>query len=715
MHNIDTPEIRRVLAKLYDGPDRAKLVAEDIGLQLARISFSYPMEICWSNIWREAKLQHQELNLIDRALVDYPKDEQLTLIRHQIIEQQEQSPPGGITEAGREKFRCYQRKVEELKSIHNMLHNMLHEIEAQLSGLSATMKLNIKELPRWFIIQRPTPSELRIIEILWQQARQRLHYLGNFAAKEMEALEDWYRKALAYRAIIVICLIVICIPLSFWRYSTINTGVGLLSPDDPRHIGVCDGSCIFDRDRPTGKLKQKAADYFQQKQDTFACQYLRWAALGAITGPETTNPVLNDARSQAEDTTDAEAKIDYENRCTEIQCPCISFVVVVQFIDQHNPNADYINGMSRSILQGAYLQQKKWNRSHSNGPKMYLFIANVSPDTLQEQGPELTQQEVAAQILQIQQRDQDHIIVGVVGLPFGTNTLADELNNAQIPMVSTAPLVSSNSKPYLFSVAPSLDDEVNKVVNFCSKFPNIQYYYDQTDDYSRTFTGLFRDQSKHSCTINPILPYSENITSLANQVAASDSDVVIFIGPPEDTANFLIQLRKKEKAQEPHTVLAGDNLYQWVYKYFKPDKRLAFDNVHFVAFAYPDPTHLPIDPHSQDTFTNMLHDFNNTFDPGDKRSGNIYTYHWASSDAILAYDALSLLINAQKNTTCTILCDTSIWEETLQHYVKFKPFKGVSGQISFISGSSAPNNKYLFFLTIDQEKNGNPQDFSGRY
>jgi enamine deaminase RidA (YjgF/YER057c/UK114 family) len=128
---------------------------------------------------------------------------------------------------------------------------------------------------------------------------------------------SWSRKALAYRIIIGICLLIICIPLSFWHSNAVETGVGI-SSNNPR-IGVCDGLCTLDTDRSTGKLKQQAANYFQQKQDTLACQYLRWAALGDITGPETTNKELNDLRSYGEDTTDAEAKIAYEDRCTSIQ------------------------------------------------------------------------------------------------------------------------------------------------------------------------------------------------------------------------------------------------------------------------------------------------------------------------------------------------------------------------------------------------------------
>ncbi|HEY4036170.1 MAG TPA: toll/interleukin-1 receptor domain-containing protein [Ktedonobacteraceae bacterium] len=96
MHNINELEIRRLLANLYDNLDQAKLVAGDIGLPLLRISFSHPMEVCWSNIWREAKLQHKELNLIDRALLDFSNDKELAQIRDQLIQQQNVSLSGKI-------------------------------------------------------------------------------------------------------------------------------------------------------------------------------------------------------------------------------------------------------------------------------------------------------------------------------------------------------------------------------------------------------------------------------------------------------------------------------------------------------------------------------------------------------------------------------------------------------------------------------------------
>src|SRR5438445_479453 len=93
MSNMSEREIRQVLAELYDSPEQARLVAEDIGLQLAKIAYSPIMDIYWHNIWREARLQNKELKLIESVLHDYPHHEKIAQIRHQIIQQRKQRLP----------------------------------------------------------------------------------------------------------------------------------------------------------------------------------------------------------------------------------------------------------------------------------------------------------------------------------------------------------------------------------------------------------------------------------------------------------------------------------------------------------------------------------------------------------------------------------------------------------------------------------------------
>ncbi|HWS83903.1 MAG TPA: toll/interleukin-1 receptor domain-containing protein [Ktedonobacteraceae bacterium] len=96
MSNMSEREIRKILVELCNSHDKANLVASDTGLQLERIGYSPVMEVYWHNIWREARLQHKELKLIEIVLLDYSSNGELAQIREQIIQQQKQSLSGEI-------------------------------------------------------------------------------------------------------------------------------------------------------------------------------------------------------------------------------------------------------------------------------------------------------------------------------------------------------------------------------------------------------------------------------------------------------------------------------------------------------------------------------------------------------------------------------------------------------------------------------------------
>jgi TIR domain len=95
------------------------------------------------------------------------------------------------------KFRYCLEKVNELKSIHNMLH----EIEVELEGLLATIQyatrseMQEKKPLRKQPISPIEPAShmaenFKYIEIIWRQAVLKIDYLTYFAAKEMRTLED---------------------------------------------------------------------------------------------------------------------------------------------------------------------------------------------------------------------------------------------------------------------------------------------------------------------------------------------------------------------------------------------------------------------------------------------------------------------------------------------------------------------------------------------
>ncbi len=96
-------------------------------------------------------------------------------------------------------FRRCQKKVSELKSVHNMLH----VLEVQLEGLSSAIQLftrgereEMKLLHKWFILLKkeinlPLP-DFNYIEIAWWQASLRIDDLVDFAtdSKVMKTLGD---------------------------------------------------------------------------------------------------------------------------------------------------------------------------------------------------------------------------------------------------------------------------------------------------------------------------------------------------------------------------------------------------------------------------------------------------------------------------------------------------------------------------------------------
>ena len=95
-----------------------------------------------------------------------------------------------------EQFRLWQKKVEELKNIHNMLH----EIEWTLAGLVKTIQLIDQELnkkekkffksPFTGSNNRFLKPDLNHIEVMWRQTAPKIDDLEYFAAETMKALED---------------------------------------------------------------------------------------------------------------------------------------------------------------------------------------------------------------------------------------------------------------------------------------------------------------------------------------------------------------------------------------------------------------------------------------------------------------------------------------------------------------------------------------------
>ena len=466
------------------------------------------------------------------------------------------------------------------------------------------------------------------------------------------------------------------------------------STNDLSSIELCDGPCALDIDRSDSSLKHLAANELQQQHHNAACAYLEWAT--------------------KKDQTDAEAKIYYEDQCGSridglpLQCPCINYVAAIALAkEQHIADATYTdptiynNGANRSIIQAVYLQQKSWNQSHKNGPPMYIFVANVG-DVSDIQHASEWQQVVAQKIISLQQTGGEHHINGVVGLPQGTNTLMDLLNQNAIPMISIASLSENNStnQQYLLSIAPSIETEMSGAAYFISE--NILksqnsihigvFYYKSNAQYQKmasTFENMLPHSNKWDDQPYDSLPQntSLDVEYLAEQAAGS-YDAIFFAGPVNDLLTFITTLRKTD-ATTP--VLACNTTNQSVYYYQPPLVKKSLQNVYFTAFAYHDTEKYTGRPRSP-----MIGEFGQTYDPESIHSGDIYTYKLPASDAILAYDAMGTFTYLMNHYGVEHLPD---WQSQ-RAFLANNPPTLTGGIVTFMKTSNTLQVKTVLLLQI---------------
>ncbi len=479
-----------------------------------------------------------------------------------------------------------------------------------------------------------------------------------------------------------------------------DTGIGIIQPvngQDPG-LGICNGSCVLDVNRLDGNLKNEAAANFTTHPD-LAAQYWDWA--------------------EQDDMTDAEPKIFAEDQTVlASHKPYKIFIVAVPFpmsqdeataLSKHDASPlaralttpsslDDMNSIysGRDILQGAYVQQKEYNDSHSN-MQVYLLIANIG--SLSSLNITSNQQAVANQIRQAIHADPR--IVGVVGLPFGSNDLINALSQANIPMVSIAPAEYDSGNQYLLSVAPSISDEAAAAASYIGNtlhFEHVFVAYASDSKYSQYSAKLAKAFINAFATIAPlssINPYPGGSTSdierIARQAVNDQVDAIYIVGPYTDANTLLADLHTMNSQI---VVMGGDSTYQSIHA---PDTmRANFTGMLFTAFAFADEWH--IQGLSTPPF---IQDYWKDYDPDKKHAGNPYTYSKADSDTILSYDAMSLLTSAsdvvlQKGLTLT--SETLL--KALRQFTPNHKLQGVSGQISFEVNNSVPYKKAILMLSI---------------
>lgn len=411
-----------------------------------------------------------------------------------------------------------------------------------------------------------------------------------------------------------------------------------------------------------------------------------------------------------EDETDGETCIYLaDQNVVDVSSKDYVTVVVVARLTGREKNVVDTNAINvgRSILQGACVAQKEYNsqRKLPNGLPVRLQIANIDDPA--------SNGEAVAKLIE-QMAANDPTIVGVMGQIAGADDLVRELNRAGIPMLSSTALYSSMPTSSLYSVAPSLQREVQVAVAAALKIsPQVGLLYDPADAYSTSLDINFKNQfvaaggaiaDENTYTIGLAL---ETLPDRVRRIMSiTPRPKLIFLaGYPQD-AGFLIPYVRENWPDV--RVMGGDSLYQYVHS---SDARANFEGLLFTSFAFHDEWQWRGLVANKPRFYS---EYAESFDAQKQHSGNPYTYRVPDSDAILAYDAASVFLQASSDAMTNQQNQPLTYKMVGQALQKSGvSFSGISGPIAF-GRDGEPQEKAVVML---QPGPGGIQlmDVQGRY
>lgn len=451
------------------------------------------------------------------------------------------------------------------------------------------------------------------------------------------------------------------LPLTELQPSSQNHWIGATIQPDKEFIGLSDGSIPFDYLRPDASLKKQAA------------AELRRGYLGTA----------RDLFMQAvqSDINDAEAFIYLEN--TQIHLSgktCTVFVVATGISEDGGEGVN--NG--RDNLQGAYVAQKQHNDSQQGTP-ICLYIANVGTDP--GYVPIVAQQIVKA-------IGANNTIKGLMGWPglFASPASLDAVNQlqaAQIPIVSPDGYDEAQYAPNVFHIAPSYQDEGRRAALYAEKMAATTHAFvisDPTDPYSRGLTEGFKERFEEDKNqIVGVQPYrtghsdAQTFANLRSLLEATRPDFIYFAGGIVEGQMLLVQLRADSSAVP---IFGGDGLYPFVG--FSENTRSDFQRLAFTSSAYPDtPTALQ-----------MKGQYALAFDSRDQGGVRGYGYSRPDDRAILSYDTMETLITAYDASGV----------QSLQQALSSVSFKGASRELITFTPINELSDQRLLMLSVNQQQ-----------
>ncbi len=447
-------------------------------------------------------------------------------------------------------------------------------------------------------------------------------------------------------------------------------------------IGLSYGLVNFDTaGRIDGRLKDEAAQALIANNPTAAKGYWKLAI--------------------REDETDGEACIYQEDQNVS-DSSSKYYVTIVVAVTLTGRDKDAIN-IGRSILQGACVAQKEYNskRLLPNGSLMRLQVANVDD-------PAIYGHDVAKLISRMAANDPT--IIGVTGQLTGADVLAQELNGAGIPLLSSTALYSTMELPFLFSVAPPLQREAHvAAVEALQISKQVGLFYDPTSGYDTSLAKSFESEfaAAGGNVVENTYTSGLAVDTLPGRVDSVMSStpvpkLIYLAGNPED-ASFLVPYLHEHWPGV--LVMGGDVLYQYVHS---SDARANFDGMLFTSFAFHDEWTWQGRVVQKPEF---FDEYAKNFDVQKQHSGNPFMYRLPDDKAILAYDAVGLFLQASETVAIKQKLPLTFKNvgQALQSGVTFA---GISGAIVF-GPDGEPQEKAVVLLQA--ESGIQLVDVQGRY
>lgn len=476
---------------------------------------------------------------------------------------------------------------------------------------------------------------------------------------------------------------------------------------DAQKQGIKDGIGVhLENSDCTGISGGNAVFYFNPNNETAVQDLAKAAQSSRQDGPFTGKTQGKWLQAIADDPTDAEPRIYYEDIQVQTDShPHTTIIVPAVLTGKYGYDGP-------DALQGVYLQQKEHNdacrkNNYHNCILLNVLVANIGSGKQDESdyATQVTDQMVDA-------IKHDPTIVGVMSGVTSQSTIdiSTELQkrlSQEIPVVASKATVDPDKLPqtdYLFRVVPPNSVEAQAATDFAKNVLHVKsvavlYRSDNTYgiNLAGDFDGDFHLPEKTYQLVGQPTKFDPNnrssIENALTTVLQYNPDLLYCACYVLDV-NTILEWFAHHSGYDNLHILGGDSLYGL--GGYTPDARSQWDRLYFTAFTYPDLWGAL--PHPSVLVPQGIGDYKDTY--GAKAGDGQYGSTRMTPSASVGYDAMFVLA---KSCDDVFAQNGAVTALSLRNTIAHQNIIGISGRISFgRSGGNAsdPDNKIIVVVQI---------------